>query len=459
MINYNPIRNTVIVYPSSICNLNCRYCTIDKNPVLQSIDQKLATSFKGDYYFNRIKEYFPDRYQLESLETWGGEPFLHMERIDTLIHQLIEYYPYFNSMHSSTNFSFDSWIDKFMGLMNIYSDYPYREFKYRLQLSVDGPTEINDNNRGKGTTEKCLKNFDKLVQLIKDNKIPSNVSLLIYIKGTMDIEVINHLTSKENIIQYYQFLEDNYISKIKKIEINHPKIQMITTVPNMAVPCPATVKDGKTFAEVVRLCREIERENYANHYFQYYTDITPFIANHTCTACKSFKNDMTSCGSGRNMVGFLPDNLISVCHEGFTMLLSDYKDYATKREEENYTVNLNKFLEMNPSALCLTDDEYIEYERKMSYLDNNSTSQYAIATTLIIALAMAKLIDSEYLNETRALYAAKYITTNTAFCVKANYATTGSFALEPPGLYILLLNGALKYIDDGVFADGNNTGN
>lgn len=132
MININDEREAAVVYPCGVCNLNCRYCTIDKNPVLKDIDNELEESFKGDYYFNRIKEYFPRRNQLKRLETWGGEPFLHMDRVYPLVHQLIKYYPYFDSMFSSTNFSFDGWIDQFMGLMDVFAQYPYREFIYTL---------------------------------------------------------------------------------------------------------------------------------------------------------------------------------------------------------------------------------------------------------------------------------------------------------------------------------------
>jgi len=71
----------------------------------------LEQSFEGDYYFNRVKEYFPQKHMLQSVETWGGEPFLHMDRIYPLIHKLIEEYPFFNSMYSSTNFSYPTWLD------------------------------------------------------------------------------------------------------------------------------------------------------------------------------------------------------------------------------------------------------------------------------------------------------------------------------------------------------------
>lgn len=59
MVKYNPRRDTAVFYTCGTCNLNCRYCNIDKNPVLVEVDKELAKSFEGDYYFNRVKEYFP----------------------------------------------------------------------------------------------------------------------------------------------------------------------------------------------------------------------------------------------------------------------------------------------------------------------------------------------------------------------------------------------------------------
>ena len=99
-------RNTVVLYPTAVCNLNCRYCYIDKNKALKHIDDILDESFQGDYYFDFIKDMFPNISQLTSMETWGGEPFLRMDRIYNTLHKVIEHYPFFNSMYSSTNFSF-----------------------------------------------------------------------------------------------------------------------------------------------------------------------------------------------------------------------------------------------------------------------------------------------------------------------------------------------------------------
>ena len=452
MIRFNNDRRTAVVYSCGICNLNCRYCMIDKNPVLKDIDDLLEESFKGDYYFNRIKEYFPRPDQLKRFETWGGEPFLRMDRVYPLVHKLINYYPYFKEMFSSTNFSYDTWIDQFMGLMNVFAQYPYREFEYQLQLSVDGPEYINDANRGKGVTERCIKNFDKLVQIIKDGKFPQNVRLGICIKGTWDLDCIRKLNDKQKIIEFYQFYEDAYMQKIR--ELNNPKIFFGECIPNTATPAPTTKEDGIIFAELVKKCREIEKENDTQHYFKYYHHITPYVGLNGMGLNYSYQGICAGCGSGQSMLGFLPLNHVSSCHEGFTLLVDQYKQYAAKRSDENLTVSVNKFFEEQPTPMCLTDDEYIQHENKMSYLNVDSPAQIANSVITVMTLAMAGEIDKRYLDEEEALKAATYVLQNTSFCIKANYAITGSFALEPFDLYKLLLNGALDYLIEATAEQG-----
>jgi len=60
-------RHSLVLYTTATCNLNCKYCYIDKNSALTKIDDILEESFKGDYYFNFAIEIFPDPYQLEEI--------------------------------------------------------------------------------------------------------------------------------------------------------------------------------------------------------------------------------------------------------------------------------------------------------------------------------------------------------------------------------------------------------
>lgn len=440
MSNYN----SATFYTCGTCNLKCRYCGIHKSSILKDIDDVLAKSFEGDYYFNLVKKYFPRKDMLTSFDTWGGEPFIHMERIHPLLRQLIEYYPYLKHGYSSTNFSYNEWTDKFFGLMDIFGEYPYREFIYDLQLSIDGPPEINDAGRGPGVTERCLKNFNKLVDLLSQGRLPQNITLCIQCKGTLDNATMKMLDTQDKIIAYYKFFEDNIIEPITKLK--NDKIRIGCDTPNTAVPSPVTVDDGKFFAQLAKNCRLIEKKNEKQDIFKYYTTITPFDNDITQNAL-TYRYSCHTCGTGDVNLGFLPNNMISSCHEGFTQIVEEYQKAAALDKNENSTITFDKFVNQQKVNLSSTEEQYKMHEYKMSlYNKDGATARLATNTAMIIALALAGEIEQQYIDETNALKAAIFIQGHASYCIKDNYNKTGSYTLEPVGMYKLLLNGAMQYI-------------
>ena len=84
-MNNNDAR-TLTIFSYGMCNLNCVYCTIDKNKYLRIVDEELKKSFENyeEEYIPRIRKWF-DKYSLENIETWGGEPLYDIERIFPLM--------------------------------------------------------------------------------------------------------------------------------------------------------------------------------------------------------------------------------------------------------------------------------------------------------------------------------------------------------------------------------------
>lgn len=442
--------DTAVFYTSAICNLKCNYCSIDKNESLIKIDKYLAESFENyQYYLDRVKKYFPHRDSLTAIETWGGEPFLGMKRFYPLMHALIKEYPFLNSFFSSTNFAFPNWDEYFLDLMKQFGQYPNRRFEYSLQISCDGPEHINDLCRGQGVTKKCLDNFDKLLTKIENN-LPPNVLLTIGVKPTLSLESLEYLKTKEDIIKYYQFFEEAFIYKVKKL--GFVNVIMEATTPNLAVPILATKKDGQNFALFCKYCREIEQENDFYHYFKYYNNITlftkhsPFNYNMNChhSVCNS-------CGSCKQMIGFMPGNMISICHEGFTEFLTTYKKEAAISPRLNTgIIEFDKFIKEAKIRLCISDDQY-EKQLKIveDFGENGAETNLATTLNLIFALALADQIEKKYLNYENALKAAIEFQSRTPLCYKDNYNVTGSASLIPVGLLKMFLNGALDYIVQG----------
>ena len=66
-------REVCVLYVTATCNLQCKYCYIDKSPILVQIDEMLDKSYQDDYYFNFMQEMF-EKDRLNRMEFWGGEP-------------------------------------------------------------------------------------------------------------------------------------------------------------------------------------------------------------------------------------------------------------------------------------------------------------------------------------------------------------------------------------------------
>lgn len=433
-------RTTAILYSTAVCNLNCTYCYINKNKGLSAIDQVLAESFSDpDYYFDFIRDYFPHRGDLQNLEVWGAETFLHMERVFPVLHRLIGHYPFLRRFFASTNFSYPEWTDKVLDLLEQLPVYAPRRFDVTLQLSLDGPAEFTDSTRGQGVTEKCLQNFRRLLE--RAGEIPENVSLFLAFKPTLSVETMYLLDTKEKILAYYRFFE-GLIQQV--VDLNKPNLNVNFPVPNMGVPTPAGKADGAFFAQLVRRCRELEKENQEKGHFRFYRDITPFSTNVRPKDEDTYNYPCFNCGTGSANLGFLPGRLLSSCHNGFVDLLEDY--------ETNFLANPDssidgKLFQPTHNKFTHTEADYPAYERQIAhYNDPGSLCRMGCLAGFIRTLAIAGEIDEKYATEEGAFRGAELYQSCTCNCLRDNYMVTGSTCLQPEGMIKLLLNGAVEYI-------------
>lgn len=437
------------LYTTATCNLNCSYCYIDKNPSLVAIDKMLDESFQGDYYINFMKEMFPEPEFLTRLEIWGGEPTLRLDRAFYTISQMVNYFPNFHEIMFSTNFTTDNWFEQFDGLLETLKQIK-RNFSLQIQLSLDGPEKINDLGRGKGSTKKFIEHWLKLLKYGEHlEKIPSNVEVKFHFKPTLSITTIPLLQTKESIIAYYQFFE-KFKESIEYYENNNFLLEL--TLPNTAVPSPHTIEDGKLFANLCKLCREIEKENQDQHYFKYYKRITPFPAreewNHGCSnVCDS----CGACGMGVFIIGLLPHKRISLCHNGFVDLISDYKKRCMedknllKHSVDSELFNRNTDVR---DTNCTQEEYKVIREMLESFYNEDSSFQLSQLVITIQTLAMTGMIDKKYLNRKEAIEAAHFLQHSTSYCIRDNLGSSGTMIGYPIGLIKLLLNGAKEYIYD-----------
>ena len=93
------------------CNKRCSHCYQEGYQNKEFTTEELLSI--GNQYLELLDTY-NRLYNINCkghINITGGEPFLHMDRIYDLLDNLIQYYPYFSEMYSSTNFSYPTWTD------------------------------------------------------------------------------------------------------------------------------------------------------------------------------------------------------------------------------------------------------------------------------------------------------------------------------------------------------------
>lgn len=439
------MRDTCVFYITATCNLKCKYCYIDKSPALQKIDALLAESFNGDYYINFMKKIF-NKSDLQRIEFWGGEPSYGLIRAIPTVKEAIEYFPNLADFMMSTNLTTETCIDDLFNFWSIFKNYPYRKFHFTLQLSIDGPTYINDFNRGEKVTERFTKNFSKLVYKLQKflKKVP-NLSITAVFKETLDNYAISLLQTKESVIEYFQFLEqykvitDNYLS-------NYNNFEFFPGGPNTAAPSPHSSEDGKRFGNFCKLCNEVVKENKNKKYFYYYNNIMPFT-NGALHTPKTLTEGCGFCGSGDNVVGLLPNKLLSGCHNGFVELITDYKNHMP--EDDDYQIDKKLFTYNNDyqKNMIFSVEDWKIYEKQVKAYCPESCFQVAEMTALILQMAEAGQIDKKYISVEEAVRGAHFIQSVTSNCMRNNLQTTGSKYIPEIGFIRLFLNGAKEEIE------------
>lgn len=441
-------RNTAIFYTTAVCNLKCKYCVIDKNPVLKKIDETLDESFKGDYYFNFVKELFPDKNQLTRVELWGGEPYLAMHRVYYTLEKLIDYFPNLSEVYGSTNLVSPQFISELAGLLKILGT-KQGKIKFRLQLSLDGTKEITDLNRGEGVTERISKRLLELADILP-TIVPNNVELEAFFKPTLDKYSLHLLDSKDKIISYINFFERFYDLFEKKIQ--QLNIHLLPSLPNFAMPSDFTQEDGFFFRDFCKMTRELEKE----HHFKYFRTITLFDSAQGSQAeykalnpCMDYNVGL--CGTGRQTVGFLPNRMVSMCHMAFVDLIADYKKAVTVNKNRITSVDEGMFTNYYANNFCFPVEKLGEYEAIIDkFYQFNSKAKTATLTNEIMMLAYAGQVQPKYKDQKEAIKGANFLCSHMSYCVKDNMGATGSYYCIPTGTIKVFLNGAEDYIMNNV---------
>lgn len=260
----------------------------------------------------------------------------------------------------------------------------------------------------------------------------------------------HQLVTKEKIIEYFQFLEDNIYEPL--VNLNYQNLVFAYANPNLASPSPVTKSFGEKFANFCKMCVELEQD--IRKYFKYYEIITPFrqvskdadlLVNHLPNNFDCF---LSGCTSGTNQIFMMPKGYYVTCHGAFGDIVDGYKKSMLKEETYNKkSIGFESYLMNTKSPLLLNEKQYERFSQQQEItFDEKNPSRGCFLSSVITMLALSGQIDKKYLIDSERINAMKYVGLLSVYCIYNNQVLNGSTCLGTADDIKLFLNGALDYI-------------
>lgn len=147
------------IYMTPSCNLNCNKCYL-KNYIggAPQIDHPQDYSM----YIDRLLETNPkNKDTLQIIELHGGEPTLELNSFISALPSFIENFPKLREISFNTNLATDDCVQIIHRLCDKFKELQ-PDGIIKIQVSIAGPTALNDYGRAVGLTETILENIQAL---------------------------------------------------------------------------------------------------------------------------------------------------------------------------------------------------------------------------------------------------------------------------------------------------------
>lgn len=447
--------DTILVYPSAMCNLKCSYCYVTKTDKLKEIDDVLAKSFEGDYYINFIREVLTDvnMGNIKTLELWGAEPTLHLDRTFNLIESLIKASKHFYQIRFSTNLTTDCFEDQISRLIALLSKYKTRDFVISMQVSIDGPAHITDNTRGEGVTQRILDNWERYYTNKYFLGNSTNVQFYLTTKSTFSTvdKASKVFLNYKNTLDYYKFFEDMHDSVINKSGVDLRIRVDPFTVPNFAEPYSFTRQEGVLLSDICASINSYKKPILEK--LRHYNEIMLFKRPLPPTANAEIDNVYSTpsrlCGSIIYKLGFLPDKKFSGCVRIFSDFI-EISEYANT-DLLNFKKSEKNAIMVDSKSDCDKLSEAIHLLTN-TYRCNRYCNPIAVnCANMVRYLSKIGQLPKKYLNSEYEVKKATYLLLNmvSPMCIANNMSITGSMLGTYAGEAKLFLNGAVDEIYKG----------
>ena len=264
------------------CNLRCKYCY--ENHKTRIMKPEVAKDGVDFLFRNSGKD--PEIH----ITFFGGEPTLHPELMEIIIERAVENIEKPEYASKRLEFSIITNCTNFPEKMEkLWLKYG-RRFNFSTQLSIDGPSHVQNANRvfvnGKGSWDIVEKNIDKWRELYK--KIG---------RGGFNV---HGCFTKETI----EYMYETYLYWIEK-----QNISQLWFIP--VVNSDWNENDSKIYEEQMRKIKDevirIAKEKNMPEFLHSFAPI--------CNAFSPRGKAQKLCGAGNNFVSICPDGELSSCHQ------------------------------------------------------------------------------------------------------------------------------------------------
>ncbi len=442
--HHNPV--AAELFSAGWCNLDCSYCYIPKNDkFLFKFHRDIIRKIKKGEYLKELKQVYGKN--LKAISHWGTEATLTLPIFKNFYKEALNEFPQLNTISLSSNFMKDpNIIPKFI------KEFPKKkDFKFDIQISLDGPPWITDKNRKNGSTKIIVDNTIKFLELL--NEEPLDVNIRIHFKPTATKEDHEVLANNEDIlIDYYRFFDDVYGKMIEANKLNNVKFPREAN-PSIVVPQQFSKHDGQVISKLYELQMKIKRENIFKHIYVESTYYTRFISVLPTLRHYNTKAHMFGCSAGDSCFGLDADESLIPCHRLFYLNDPEYVKMIEQHGNEQVTMDdkasLNN-LQTNYTA-SVNSQEQIS---KLLYLTRGYSDftkfKTCYQTSMIRLMAQNNQISECYKNEELAKLLSVYVTIAMA-CPMEHILHGGSINISLSPLFKLFGNGLAEQIFKRMF--------